>query len=144
VCRTCPAGKKLVDNRGIVMVDEIDLHLHPSWQMTVVPTVAGALPNLQFIFTTHSPLIVGSLEWSNIILVTEGRSGASVAKRVPQPIHGMDADQVLLTEYFGLESTRAPSRARALKNLSLRASTGDLNAANELLREMSRGGESER
>jgi hypothetical protein len=47
VCHTCPSGEKLVENRGIVMVDEIDLHLHPKWQMTVLPTLAKILPNIQ-------------------------------------------------------------------------------------------------
>src|SRR5947207_1914827 len=63
VCFTTPTGAKLVENRGIVMVDEIDLHLHPKWQMTVLPILARELPNLQFIVTSHSPLLVGSLEW---------------------------------------------------------------------------------
>jgi predicted ATP-binding protein involved in virulence len=40
VCYTCPPGKKLVENRGMVMVDEIDLHLHPKWQMAVLPALS--------------------------------------------------------------------------------------------------------
>ena len=71
VCETCPSGKKLTENRGIVMVDEIDLHLHPKWQMTVLQTLAKSLPNIQFIVTSHSPLIVGSLEWMNIIVMQQ-------------------------------------------------------------------------
>ena len=51
----CPPGKKLADLCGIVMVDEIDLHLHPRWQMKVISTVARAFPRMQFIFTSHSP-----------------------------------------------------------------------------------------
>lgn len=70
VCQTCPSGKKLAENRGIVMVDEIDLHLHPKWQMSILPTLAEHLPNIQFIVTSHSPLIVGTLEWMNIILMS--------------------------------------------------------------------------
>jgi predicted ATP-binding protein involved in virulence len=104
VCKTCPRGKNLVDNQGIVMVDEIDLHLHPEWQMTVVPTLSRALPNLQFIATSHIPLIVGSLEWMNIIVMAPEPDGASTATRLTQAVHGLDADQVLLTEFFGLES----------------------------------------
>ncbi|WP_313615499.1 AAA family ATPase, partial [Rhizobium sp.] len=55
VCMGCPNGKRLVDNKGVVLVDEIDLHIHPEWQRTMIPTLAKALPNLQFIFTSHSP-----------------------------------------------------------------------------------------
>jgi predicted ATPase len=139
VCMTCPSGKKLVDNYGIVMVDEIDLHLHPRWQMTVLPTLARALPNLQFIVTSHSPLIVGSLEWMNIILMAPAPRQASTLKRIDWAIHGMDADQILLTDFFGLESTRAEGKNRTLKALTLRAREGDADAAMQLLEEMSRG-----
>ena len=139
VCMTCPSGKKLVDNQGIVMVDEIDLHLHPTWQMTVLPTIAHALPNIQFIVTSHSPLIVGSLEWMNIILMAPAPRQASRLKRVEWPIHGLDADQILLADFFGLESTRADKKKRALKDLTLRAREGDTDAAKQLLAAMSRG-----
>jgi predicted ATP-binding protein involved in virulence len=141
VCHTCPPGKKLVENHGIVMVDEIDLHLHPQWQMTVLPTLAEALPRLQFIVTSHSPLLVGSLEWMNLILIKVGEAQASEPLRVERAVHGLDADQVLLTDFFGLESTRAASQSRQLKELSLKASEGDAAAARQLLAQMSRGTE---
>ena len=139
VCMTCPRGKKLVDNKGIVMVDEVDLHLHPKWQMTVLPTLAKELKNIQFIVTSHSPLIVGSLEWMNIIVMEAGPDQSSVAKRIESPVHGLDADQVLLTDFFGMESTRAPGKRKALKDLSFKARQGDTTAAKKILEEMSRG-----
>jgi predicted ATPase len=141
VAMTCPKGTKLVENRGIVMVDEIDLHLHPEWQMTILPTLATELPNLQFIVTSHSPLIVGSLEWMNIIVMTDARGEASDAKRIEWSVHGLDADQVLLTDFFGLESTRATGKRRRLKELTMQARTGDSTAAKLLIEEMSRGAE---
>jgi len=139
VTATCPSGKKLVENRGIVLVDEIDLHLHPKWQMTALPTLARELPNIQFIVTSHSPLVVGSLEWMNIIVMSAGPRQSSVPRRIESAVHGLDADQVLLTDFFGLESTRAPSRKRTLKQLTLKARTGDTEAAKKLLEQMSRG-----
>ena len=142
VCETCPSGKKLAENRGIVMVDEIDLHLHPKWQMTVLRSLARSLPKLQFIVTSHSPLIVGSLEWMNIIFMKPGPKQSSKATREERAVHGLDADQVLLTEFFGLGSTRAPGKNRRLKELGLKARHGDPEAAEKLLHEMSRGTES--
>jgi predicted ATPase len=142
ICMTCPKGKKLVDNCGIVMVDEIDLHLHPQWQMTVLPTLAAALPKIQFIVTSHSPLVVGSLEWSNIIVAKQENNGqASTLERIPSAVHGLDADQILLTDFFELESTRAAGKDRILKDLTMRARLGDAQAARKLLREMSSGKE---
>lgn len=140
VCVSCPNGKKLVDNHGIAMVDEVDLHLHPAWQMRIVESLARALPNIQFIFTSHSPLVAGSLEWMNVI-VMRAKRGAIVAERLEQSIHGLDADQLLLTGLFGLKSTRAGQKNRRLAQLSLAARQGDGKAALDLLREMSKGGE---
>jgi predicted ATPase len=139
VCTTCPDGARLTDNRGIVLVDEIDLHLHPRWQMTLLATLATALPRIQFIVTSHSPLIVGSLEWMNIIAIAGGPAQSSIATRYERPVNGLDADQVLLTEFFGLDSTRVDSKANDIKSLTLRARDGDPDAALELLRAMGRG-----
>lgn len=47
---------------GIVMIDEIDMHLHPEWQQTVLPDLQKAFPNLQFIVTTHSPQVLSSID----------------------------------------------------------------------------------
>lgn len=144
ICMTCPKGKKLIENKGIVMVDEIDLHLHPKWQMTILPTLSKELPNIQFIVTSHSPLLVGSLEWMNILVMCPGPMQSSVAKRIEWAIHGLDADQVLLTDYFGLDSSRAPGKMQTLKELTLKAREGDPEAAKSLLEEMSRGAETGR
>ena len=115
----CPAGQLLVDLPGVVMVDEIDLLLHPHWQMTVVKTVAKALPRIPTIFTSHSPLVAGSLEWMNINLlkITE-KTNKTVVKRLTESIHGLDADQVLISEFFGLSTTRTRDKATKLDALT--------------------------
>lgn len=51
---------------GLVMIDEIDLHLHPTWQRHVVSDLRDAFPNIQFVVTTHSPFIVQSLNSDEI------------------------------------------------------------------------------
>ena len=139
ICETCPSGRMLYQNRGIVMVDEIDLHLHPTWQMTVLESLAEALPNLQFIVTSHSPLLVGSIEWMNVILIESEEGQSSRVRRFEHAVHGLNADQVLTSEFFGMQSTRAPGKGLALKDLSLRARNGDTDAAKAILDQMSRG-----
>ena len=139
VCETCPKGKMLYENRGIVMVDEIDLHLHPAWQMTVLNALAEALPNVQFIVTSHSPLLVGSIEWMNVILMEPGERQSSQPRRLEHPVHGLNADQILTSEFFGMKSTRAPSMRLALKDLSRKAQHGDIEASKQILEQMSRG-----
>lgn len=140
----CPPGKALVENRGIVLVDEIDLHLHPKWQMKVIATVARTLPRMQFIVTSHSPLVAGSLEWMNIItLKTSAKTNRTIAKRLKQSIHGLDADQVLLTDFFGLKSTMAAAKRRQLDAITDRIRSGDKSAPLELIRQMSSGTEAD-
>lgn len=139
ICITCPSGKKLVENHGIVMVDEIDLHIHPKWQINILPVLAHALPNIQFIVTSHSPLVVGSLEWMNIILMVPGPKQTSRPKRIKESIHGLDADQILLTNFFGMRSTRSSVKESQLQKLTEKAREGDVTSAKELLRELSKG-----
>ncbi len=144
VCTGTPRGKKLVESRGIVLVDEIDLHLHPRWQMDVIKTVAKALPKMQFVFTSHSPLVAGSLEWMNIITLKVGtKLNRTVAKRLKQSIHGLDADQILVSDFFGLRSTIAEPKRRRLDDITGRIRSGDKDAPLQLIREMSSGTEVE-
>jgi len=143
VCETCPSGRKIAENKGIVMVDELDLHLHPKWQMEILGALAKTLPNIQFIMTSHSPLLVGALQWMNIIVMKQGSRGSS-ASRLETAVHGLDADQILLTEFFGLPSTRAGGRSREIKEIALKARDGDPEAARRLLVELSRGEEAAR
>ena len=51
---------KINEAPGIVMIDELDVHLHPQWQWLVIDVLRSAFPNVQFIATTHSPLIIAS------------------------------------------------------------------------------------
>lgn len=53
--------------QGVVLIDEIDLHLHPKWQRTVVRDLQEAFPRLQFIASTHSPFILQSLDAGEVI-----------------------------------------------------------------------------
>lgn len=54
-------------SKGVVMIDEIDMHLHPIWQKHIVQDLKTAFPNIQFIVTTHSPFIVQSLKTDELI-----------------------------------------------------------------------------
>ena len=61
-------GTHAVNNSaGIVLIDELDMHLHPNWQRQVVQNLKDAFPNIQFVVTTHSPFIVQSIEADELI-----------------------------------------------------------------------------
>ena len=129
------SGTRLTDIGGIALVDEVDLLLHPKWQLEVVPTISKMLPKIQFVFTTHSPIVAATLESENIVVVREEEDGSgSVLERVDAEIHGLSAEQVLLSSYFGLNTTRAPDTVPRLESLARQAVTGDKGAAFEYLR----------
>jgi hypothetical protein len=137
-----PHGKALNHSYGIVLVDEIDLLLHPRWQMRVIATVAQAFPRMQFIFTSHSPLVAGSLEWMNIItLKASPKTNRTVARKFKQGIHGLDVDQILLTNFFGLKTTRAAMKRQQLSRLRHEATLGDDKAKRDYVRALVTGTE---
>jgi predicted ATP-binding protein involved in virulence len=70
-------GAQAVQNsRGIVMIDELDIHLHPNWQKSIVQNLQNAFPKLQFVATTHSPFIVQSLKEEELINLEEENGAA--------------------------------------------------------------------
>lgn len=64
-----PELEKLADIQGIVLIDEIDLHLHPKWQWNILPALQELLPAVQFIVTTHAPIVISSSKDANIIRI---------------------------------------------------------------------------
>ena len=79
----------LRDTPGIVLIDELDLHLHPKWQRSIVTNLKKTFPKIQFIATTHSPQIIGECKTDEIIIVTE-----TGGKR-PSQSFGMDSNWIL-------------------------------------------------
>lgn len=61
-----PDSDNPLDGSGIVLIDEIDLHLHPRWQQEVIPALLKTFPNLQFIVTTHSPQVLSTVDNKSI------------------------------------------------------------------------------
>lgn len=144
ICFGCPKGVKLVDNCGIVLVDEIDLHLHPEWQRTVLPKLASTFPNLQFIVTTHSPIVVGTLQRENIWVCEPAPDGnGSVLVQKDTGVHGLTSDQILNTEYFGVKRLRAPRKAARLGRLAAAATRKTPGKALAFLKSLSTAWEDE-
>lgn len=138
MCEICPEDKKLTELQGVVMVDEVDLHLHPSWQRYVVDKLSSTFPCLQFIFTSHSPLVTGTLEPKNIWKMEKTDSGV-VPQRYVENVFGLSADQILTSSYFDLDSPRAPSAEVHLRELAQRTVAGDSEAGLRFLEALTGG-----
>jgi predicted ATP-binding protein involved in virulence len=63
-----------LETPGIVLIDEVDLHLHPAWQKKVIGDLRKAFPKMQFIITTHAPLVIGSLKEGKIFSISENKA----------------------------------------------------------------------
>ena len=97
----------------IVLVDEIDLHLHPKWQRTIMDFLTKRFPNTQFIVTAHSPLVVQAAQDANIVLLR--REGDRVViDNNPEIIDNWRVDQIL-TSLFELPSARPATLDPLLK-----------------------------
>jgi predicted ATP-binding protein involved in virulence len=62
-------GVEALHGKGIVLIDEIDLHLHPQWQRLVIPGLTRTFPNCQFIVTTHSPQVLSKVKKENVFIL---------------------------------------------------------------------------
>lgn len=65
---------------GLVLIDEIDLHLHPTWQLRLIPALKAVFPKLQFIATTHSAMVLPALAAEEVILLSQDEQGSVVAR----------------------------------------------------------------
>ena len=87
----------LEDKPGIVIIDEIDAHLHPSWQRRIIPTLAKHFPNLQIFCSTHSPLMLAGLNAGQVQLLKRDEKGKVIVSRNETDIVGWTADEILRT-----------------------------------------------
>jgi predicted ATP-binding protein involved in virulence len=115
----------LSDGSAVVLIDEIDLHLHPGWQRKIVRRLSEVFPQCQFIATTHSPQVVGEVEHERIQIISDGN--------VITPTHSFGVDSSRILE----EIMDAPPRAAAvqtlLNDLSRQVSDKNLDAAMNLV-----------
>lgn len=91
---------------GVVMIDEVDLHLHPGWQQTILLDLVRTFPNIQFVVSTHSPQVVSSVEADNLRVI-EWSGDCPRLLDIPFSA-GAEAQQMLL-DVLGVASSRVES-----------------------------------
>jgi predicted ATPase len=102
-----PDSPNPIAEPAIVLIDEIDLHLHPKWQRTIMSYLSERFVNTQFIVTAHSPLIVQAAENANIVVLKREADGV-VIHQEHKDVHGWRVDQLLTSDLFDLKSARSP------------------------------------
>jgi predicted ATP-binding protein involved in virulence len=89
-----PSRENALEGEGIILIDEIELHLHPQWQRQIIPALMATFPNCQFIVTTHSPQVVSQVKRENIVILDNNQ----LVQNVPFT-YGKDSN-TLLNEVF--------------------------------------------
>lgn len=69
---------------GCVLVDEIDMYLHPTWQLRLIPALKRVFPRIQFIATTHSPMVLTALGAEEVWLLSHDAEGSVIAQPAPR------------------------------------------------------------
>lgn len=100
------AKNTTLEKEGIVLIDEIELHLHPKWQRKIIPALKSVFPNVQFITTTHSPQILSSLSDKEVIIIHQGKQFTPSINPLGRDSNG------ILEEIF--DTTDRPSEVDAL------------------------------
>ena len=95
------------DQHALVLIDEIDAHMHPKWQQTLPVDIRRLFPFIQVIATTHSPLIVPSLERGEVFSLTRNPDTKTIdVEKVNEDFKGYRADQILTSRLFSLVTSR--------------------------------------
>ncbi|MEV6072522.1 ATP-binding protein [Nocardia sp. NPDC052001] len=115
-------GRISVMHEGVVLIDEIDAHLHIEWQKRIGFWLKSHFPRMQFFVTTHSPFICQAADEGGLIHLSspwEGGSGAEIlfGEAFNRVVNGT-VDEALLTDLFGLNSALSDSACNARKKLA--------------------------
>lgn len=123
-----PGLTEPLQGNGVVLIDEIELHLHPKWQREIIPALTRTFPNCQFIVTTHSPQVISQVKPEGIYILEKTDEGI-VAKR-PESSFGRDSNRIL-EDLMGV-----PARPQEIKDrlheLFRLINEGNLDGAREL------------
>ncbi len=123
-----PNKEDVLSGNGVVLLDEIDLHLHPQWQQYVVSAFRKTFPNLQFILTTHSPKVLSQIPQESIFILEDsvikksslnliGRDDNAILEDLMQTPKRSEEIEKFAEEYFILIQKDELKKAEKLKNL---------------------------
>ena len=104
-------GKLRIVRSGVVLIDEIDAHLHPEWQREIGFWLKRHFPSIQFLVTTHSPIICQAADENGLFVLPEPGSGdapRALTVNEYKTVISSRPDTILLTPAFNLQNTRSP------------------------------------
>ena len=127
-----PYDSNPLNGDGIIIIDEIDLHLHPGWQRLMIPKLTELFPNCQFIITTHSPQILSHIKPESIFLLNSQKNIFSYSKAIES--FGRNSDRIL-EDLLGVDA-RPGKEKQMLRLLFKLIQDGKLGEAKNLVKEL--------
>ena len=125
-----PEMENPLNTSGIVLIDEVDLHLHPKWQREILIQLTKVFPNLQFIVSTHSPVIVvGAAEIAQVVNLNTINDDENLHQN---GIQVSNVGQVLLSDLFGLEYLYSPEWDDKIKERNVILAKNELAPEDEV------------
>jgi hypothetical protein len=114
-------GHSYVDRPAVVLIDEVEAHLHPDWQREIGFWLCKHFPRVQFVVTTHSPLICGAADGGRVFHLPQPNEGRPfrLSEDDYRTVIAGKPDEILLTPAFGLTQTRSPIAVRARERHAL-------------------------
>lgn len=108
---------------GIILIDEVDMHLHPAWQQQVLASLTEAFPLIQFIVTTHSPQVLSTVNRENIRMLIRDSDGNWSASQPDDEVKGMESSTAL-SEVMGVNPVPPVAEADWLRDYTAQIETG--------------------
>jgi predicted ATP-binding protein involved in virulence len=112
------------ESTGIVLIDEVDLHLHPAWQQQVVQSLRNAFPNLQFIISSHSPQVLSTVKRGNIRVVFKDEDGRWHAQAPDQEVLGLES-AIALNDVMGVNPIPPVDEAQLIADYTAAIESGE-------------------
>ena len=129
VCLLNPGLQEMSQIKGIVLIDEIDMHLHPKWQWNIIKALQTTFPKVQFIVATHSPMVISSAKQAKLILLDEEQKVS-----YPAGCYGYEVEDVLR---FRQESVSRPKNVQVLiDKINEFVDDGNFNGAENILEQL--------
>ncbi len=111
-----PYSKEPLKGEGVILIDEIDLHLHPSWQRLIIPQLLNTFPNCQFIISTHSPQVLSHVKPEYLFLLDNKNNNLSYTKAIES--YGKNSDRIL-EDLLGVDARPSKEKIRLQKLFKL-------------------------
>lgn len=130
-----PSAENPLEGEGIVLIDEIELHMHPTWQRRILHVLNEVFPNIQFIVTTHSPQVLGEVnnDYDIISLMLDKDSNGIALTKIPR-MDGYDSNMIL--EEYMETSSESEVKKKLVKILNEAIRKKDFDLAAQKLEEL--------